>query len=130
MKDAALVSARLLLAWMFLASGWAALVDISGTGRYFAGLGLPFPTLAAWAVGPFEIVAGLMLVAGFMTRPAALALAGFAIVAGTLGHYGRGDDPFAAFMHAQAFMKDLAAAGGLLALAAAGPGRFSLDARW
>jgi putative oxidoreductase len=67
---------------------------------------------------------------GFQTRAASALLALFCVAAGSIGHYGRGgDDPMLAFMHSQAFMKDLAIAAGFLALAVAGPGAFSLDAR-
>jgi putative oxidoreductase len=125
----ALIVARLLLAWMFLASGYAALSDISGTTGYFAGLGLPMPLLVAWGVGVFELLGGVSLVAGYQTRLAAPVLAAFSIAATFLGHYGQGGgDAALAFLHMQALMKDVAVAGGLMALAVAGPGRLSLDA--
>ena len=38
-----------------------------------------------------------------------------------------GDDAMAAFMHSQALMKDVAVAGGMIALAVCGPGRLSVD---
>ena len=54
----------------------------------------------------------------------ALLLAAFCIVAGFIGHYGQGgDDPMLTFMHSQMLMKDIAIAGGFLALAMAGAGR-------
>lgn len=125
----ALIVARLLLAWMFLASGHAALSDIAGTAGYFAGLGLPLPRIAAWAVGLLELAGGILLVAGWKLRLVAPVLAAFSIAASFLGHYGQGgDDAVRAFLHMQAFMKDVAVAGGLLALAVAGAGRFSVDA--
>ena len=122
----ALIVARILMAWMFLASGWAALADIAGTAGYCAGLGLPLPTLAAWGTGIFELAAGLLLVAGYRLRTVALALAAFSIVASFTGHYGQGEGAMA-FWHWQMFMKDVAVAGGLVGLAVAGPGRLSLD---
>ena len=66
-----LLLARILLAAMFLSSGYAALSDIAGTASYFAGLGLEPASLLAWAVGIFELVAGVLLVVGFQTRAAA-----------------------------------------------------------
>ena len=123
-----LLLARILLAAMFIASGYAALSDVAGAASYFAGLGLGPASLLAWAVGIFEIVAGALLVVGFQTRPTAIALAIFSVVASFLGHYGQGgDDAMAAFMHSQALMKDVAVAGGMIALAICGPGRVSVD---
>ncbi len=121
-----LLIARLLMAWMFLASGHAALSDVPGTAGYLGALGLPLPTAAAWGTGLFEVVAGLMLVAGYGFRLAAPALAAFSVAASFLGHYGQGEGAMA-FWHMQMFMKDIAVAGGLLGLAVAGPGRFSVD---
>jgi putative oxidoreductase len=123
-----LLLARVLLAAMFISSGYSALSDIAGTASYFAGLGLGPASLLAWAVGIFEIAAGALLVVGFQTRPTAILLAVFSVVASFLGHYGQGgDDAMAAFMHSQALMKDIAVAGGMIALAVRGPGRLSVD---
>jgi putative oxidoreductase len=123
-----LLLARVLLAAMFISSGYSALSDIAGTASYFAGLGLGPAPLLAWAVGIFELVAGALLVVGFQTLPTAILLAVFSVVASFLGHYGQGgSDAAAAFMHSQALMKDIAVAGGMIALAMCGPGRLSVD---
>jgi putative oxidoreductase len=119
---------RILLAAMFVASGWSALSNIEGTAGYFAGLGLGPATLLAWGVGIFELLAGLLLVIGFQTRAVAVVLALFTIAASYLGHYGQGgEDAAQAFMHNQMLLKDLAAAGGLILLALHGAGRVSVD---
>jgi putative oxidoreductase len=127
--NAALLAARLLLAFLFLSSGVAVLGNVDVTISYFSSLGLPAPTLLAWVTCIFEIAAGALIVAGFQTRAAALLLAAFSIAAGFIGHYGQGgDDPMLAFMHRQALMKDAAIAGGFLALEVAGAGNWSIDA--
>ncbi|MER9963471.1 DoxX family protein [Mesorhizobium sp. M0045] len=129
-RNALLLLSRLLLAALFVPSGFHALADIAGTSGYFAGLGLPLPTLVAWATGLFELIAGLHILAGFKTPVVALLLAAFCIAAGFLGHYGQGgDDPTLTFMHSQMLMKDIAIAGGFLALAMAGAGAWSADGR-
>ncbi|MCX7305482.1 MAG: DoxX family protein [Hyphomicrobiales bacterium] len=126
----ALLGARLLLAFIFLSSGLSSLGNMAGAAGYFSSLGLPTPTLVAWAASLFELVAGIMILVGLATRPAALALAAFCVAAGFIGHVGQGaDDAMLAFMHYQALMKDMAIAGGFLALAVAGAGALSLDAR-
>ena len=129
--NAALLAARLLLAFLFLASGFSALGDMAGAASYFSSLGFPAPAFVARATCLFEIVAGAFIVIGLQTRATALLLAAFCIATAFIGHYGRGgEDPALAFMHAQALMKDLAIAGGFLALAIAGAGAWSIDAVW
>jgi putative oxidoreductase len=127
--NAALLAARLLLAFLFLASGLSSLGNIAGATEYFSSLGLPAPSFLAWATCLFELAAGALVVIGFQTTAAALLLAAFSIAAGFIGHYGQGgEDPTLAFMHSQALMKDMAIAGGFLALAVAGAGQWSVDA--
>lgn len=129
MTSGLLLLARVLLAAMFLQSGYSALTNVAGTAGYLARLGLPLPTLAAWSVGLFELAAGGLLVVGLLTRPAAALLAAFAVAASFLGHYGQGADAAQALLHQQMLMKDVAVAGGLIVLAVRGAGAFALDAR-
>lgn len=129
--NAALLAARFLLAALFVPAGYATLGDIAGSAGYFADLGFPAADLVAWAVGFFELVAGILVLIGYQTRIAAVLFALFCVSAGIIGHYGQGgEDPMLAFMHSQAMMKDIAIAGGFLALAVSGPGAWSLDARF
>ena len=126
--NAVLLAARLLLAFLFLASGLSSLGNIAGAVDYFSSLSLPAPSFLAWAVCFFELAAGVLIVIGFQTTTAALLLAAFSLAASFIGHYGQGGgDPALAFMHSQALMKDIAIAGGFLALAIAGPGGWSVD---
>jgi putative oxidoreductase len=127
MPGIALLIGRILIALMFLSSGWTALSDVEGTAGYFAGLGMPFPTLVTIGTGIFEIVAGVLLVAGYQTWLVAAALAAFSIVATVAGHYGQGEGAMA-FWHTQMLLKDIAVAGGLIAFAVFGAGRLSVDA--
>ena len=80
------------------------------------------PGLLLPAVILVELGGGLLLVIGWQTRCAALALAIFCVVAALLFHTNFADRN--QLLH---FEKDLAIAGGLLVLVAFGPGRFSLD---
>jgi putative oxidoreductase len=126
--NATLLAARLLLAFLFVSSGLSTLSDIPGAAAYFGGLGFPAPTSVAWATGLFEAIAGALVLLGLKTRVAAPLLAAFSLTAGFIGHYAQGaGDPVLAFMHGQALMKDIAIAGGFLALAIAGPGGWSVD---
>jgi len=126
--DASALAARLLLSAVFLPNGLLKLSDLQGTAGYFESLGFPSPFAVAVATALFELLGGLAIVTGFNTCIVALLLAAFCIAAGTIGHLGQGgDDAAMAFMHLQVFLKDIGLAGGFLALALAGAGRFSLD---
>lgn len=79
MNNAIILAARVLLAQIFLISGFGKLgAGYAGTQAYMEAMGLPGMLLPL--VIALEIGGGLALVAGFMTRWAALALAGFAVV--------------------------------------------------
>lgn len=71
--------ARILIAAMFLSSGYSALSDIEATAGYFAGLGLEPSNLAAWGTGIFELATGVLLVIGFQARLTAAVLALFTL---------------------------------------------------
>ncbi|TGR79426.1 DoxX family protein, partial [Mesorhizobium sp. M2D.F.Ca.ET.223.01.1.1] len=59
---------RILLAVIFLLSGFGKLTAISGTAAYFGALGLPVPTVTAVLVGLIELLGGLAILVGFQTR--------------------------------------------------------------
>lgn len=60
---------------------------IEGVGK----LGFPMPTVFAWAAGSSELLGGVFLAAGFMTRPAAFFVAFTMAVAAFIRH---ASDPF------------------------------------
>lgn len=113
---------RVLISLIFIYSGLGKLIDIAGAAGYFTAIGLPLPTPTAWLVGLLELLGGLAVLAGFQTRYAALALALFCVASALVAHLN-----FADMSQSIHFMKNLAMAGGLLALAASGSGAYSLD---
>ena len=120
LQDFSALSGRLLLALIFLFEGWVQIRDPAAVVDYMAGYGLPgflFP-----AVILTELGGGLLVAAGFLTRIAALALAGFCLLTALLFHSDFGDPNQE--LH---FYKNLAMAGGFLVLAAFGPGAWSLQ---
>lgn len=119
-----LLAARILLAVIFILSGWGKFFAIQGTAGYIASVGLPAATLLAWAAAIFELVAGLAILVGFRTREAAWLLAAFCLFAGFVFHLQPADQ-----MQMIMFMKNLAIAGGFLALGQAGAGSLSVDQR-
>ncbi len=120
---------RILLGLIFVLSGFAKLSGFDGTVGYIASKGLPMPQLLAALTIVVELGGGLALMAGFFTRQAVVALAGFSLLTAIVFH-NFWAAPQAEQMGQQInFMKNLAIAGGMLVLAAFGPGRLSVDAR-
>lgn len=116
--------ARVFLSVLFILAGFSKLTAISGTAGYFAGLGLPVPTVTAVLVGLVEFVGGLAILVGFQTRIAAAIVALFTIGATLVAHMN-----FAEGMNALMAQKNLAIAGGLILLALQGAGSISIDAK-
>lgn len=119
-----LLLARILLSIMFILSGLDKLGTVEGTTGYISSLGLPFPGLTVWLTIALEILGGLAILAGFFTRYAAWALAAFCVATAFVAHLQPADQ-----MQMIIFMKNITIAGGFLALAVAGPGAWSVDAR-
>lgn len=78
--------ARIFLSILFILAGYGKLTAISGTAGYFAGLGLPVPTVTAVIVGLVEFVGGLAILVGFQTRIAAAIVGLFTIGATLIAH--------------------------------------------
>ncbi len=87
------------------------------------------PDVLAVASATLELGGGILIVIGWQTRLLALALALFTAVAAyffhDFWHYPPGNQHINAMIH---FMKNISMIGGFLVLAAAGAGRYSLDA--
>jgi putative oxidoreductase len=115
---------RVLLAAIFVLSGFGKLFAPEATQGYIAAAGLPFPQLAFLGAVALEIGGGLLLVVGYKTRLAALVLAVFSLATALLFHNVAGDQN--QFIH---LLKNVAIAGGLLQVVAFGAGTLSLDAR-
>ena len=113
---------RVLLALMFVASGYGKIGGYAGTQGYMESMGVPGMLLPLVIV--LELGGGLAIIAGWQTRIIAILLAGFCLVAAFIFHL-----DFADQMQSIMFMKNLSVAGGFLLLAAYGPGAFALDNR-
>jgi len=128
-QDTLALIGRLVLAWFFVPAGWSKIAGFSGTVAYATSAGLPLPEIGV-AVGLLiELVGGLLLLVGFGTRWAALALALFTAVAAFFFHNYWAMPEAQQMMQKLNFTKNLAIAAGLLAFAAFGPGRFSIEGR-
>ena len=121
--EAAAFAGRLLLAAIFLHEAWSKLTAYLAAIAYMRAFGIP-GELLPFAIA-VELGCGLLIVCGYHTRAAALALAGFCLATAVLFHSKLGDRN--QLLH---FEKDVAIAGGLLVLFAHGAGGWALDALW
>jgi putative oxidoreductase len=115
---------RLLIAVIFIVSGVGKVLAPTMTQGYIATAGLPSPLAAYLIAIAVEVGGGTLLILGFQTRLAALALAIFSVAAAVGFHH-----DFANQDQLVHFLKDISMAGGLLQVAAFGPGNLSIDAR-
>ena len=129
MHDIAFLAARVMLAVIFILSGFGKLMAVAGIAGMLQKAGMPQPQMLGYAVGILELVAGILVLVGFFTRWAALALAAFTIATIFVAHnfwVFEGQQYMAQRTQA---LKNIAMAGGLLLLAFTGPGGLSVDAR-
>ena len=128
-NDALALIGRILLAWLFLVSGFDKIGGFAGTAGYIASKGLPMPDVLAGATIALEVVGGLLLIVGFKARWVAAAFAAFTLVATLLFHNYWAMPEAQQAMQKLMFLKNLSIAGGMLMVVAFGPGRWSVDRR-
>jgi putative oxidoreductase len=120
---------RLVVGIIFIAHGSQKLFGAfggggpSGTAGFFASAGIPAPGVMAWVVGLAEFLGGLSVLFGLLTPVGGALIAAVMVVAILVVHLKNG---FFAPMGIEFPLVNLAA---VLALIAAGPGRYSVDGR-
>jgi putative oxidoreductase len=115
------VLGRILLALIFIVAGITKLVNLSDT-QTFLEKATTLPTSIALPVGIFEVVFGMFLAIGFMTRVSSILLCGFTLATIFFFHNALADHS-----QLQVALKNLAIAGGLLMVFAYGQARGSVD---
>lgn len=120
---------RILLALIFITSGFSKIAGFDGTAGYIASKGLPMASLVTALTILVELGGGLAVLFGFATRWAALALAVFSVLAGVIFHNYWAVPADQVMMQQINFWKNIAIAGGFLMVAAYGPGAISVDAK-
>jgi len=116
------LAARILLSAMFFMAGLSKIGAYAGTQGYMESQGVP-GFLLPLVIG-VEVIALVLLLVGWQTRYAAIALAGFTAAAAFMFHLN-----FADQIESIMFMKNIAITGGLLLLATHGAGELSLDSK-
>jgi putative oxidoreductase len=132
-----LLLARILLSVMFILSGQGKFHDGGATVGMIEQAGLPAAVLLGYLAGAFELLAGLAILVGLQTRIVAYLLAAFCVFTGFVFHAGAINVPgfpdvanqMLSIFNQIMFMKNLALAGGFLALASVGAGALSVDGR-
>ncbi len=120
---------RALIALLFVPAGFSKIAGFAGVAGYIASKGVPLPEVCAAIAIAAELGLGLLLLVGFQTRWAALGLAVFTLVITPIFHAFWAMPEAQVMVQQQAFFKNIAVAGGLLAIAAFGAGAFSIDGR-
>ncbi|GAA3875540.1 DoxX family protein [Celeribacter arenosi] len=120
---------RILLAIMFIMSGLQKLGAPAGVAGYIESMGLP--GFLVWPTIAVEVLGGIALAVGYQTRIAALALAGFTLLAGILFHLvpSFGMEGYAAQGEMISFMKNLSLTGAFLFIVSVGAGAYAVDNR-
>jgi len=118
---------RILLALLFVPAGFGKIAGFAGTTGYIASKGVPMPELAAAAAIGVELGLGVLLLIGWQTRWAALGIAFFTVVITFIFHNFWAVPAELVMQQQQSFFKNIAVVGGLLTIAAWGPGAWSFD---
>jgi putative oxidoreductase len=123
------LAGRVLLALIFIESGFGKITGFQGAVGYIAAKGLPLPQVAAAASACVELAGGILLVLGWQTRWAAMALLLFTIPATLIFHNFWAVDAAQVQNQTIHFMKNLCIMGGMLYVMAFGAGPLSVDNR-
>jgi putative oxidoreductase len=118
---------RIALAALFVLEGIHKLARLDATAEYMARAGLPLvPVLLGLSI-LLELGGGLAIAVGWKARWAAAAFAAYLVPVTLVFHVPLITDPQAGPMQIIQTLKNLSIFGGMLLLAAFGPGRYSLD---
>jgi len=128
-QDAFALIGRILLAALFVPAGFGKIAGFAGVVGYISSVGLPLPQLGAVIAIVVELGLGLLLLAGYKTRIVSIVMAVFTVATAVIFHNYWGMPADKAYVNQLMFFKNIAIAGGLLAFASFGAGRFSIDKR-
>ena len=145
MSTFALPLSRILLSLVFIFTGYAKVFGWGPADKPVQNLGMwkqrvaglripgtgdaiPQPDLLAQIVAYGELVGGIMLFIGILSRLTAFGLLVFVILASVLGHaFWAMTDPGMGFLNIQQFLKNAGIMGGLLLIVVLGGGSASID---
>ena len=121
---------RIAIAVLFLVPGIRKAMAVAGTAGYFAKLGFPMPEVMVWVAILIEVGGAALLILGWQARRVAWLLILFTVIATLMAHrFWEFSDAAQYAAQMNNFLKNLAVVGGLLYVAAFGPGALSVDGR-
>jgi len=129
LQNGTALAGRLLLALLFVVSGFGKITGFAGTAGYMASKGMPMPEVLLVGAIVVEFAGGLMLAAGWKARWAAAAIAAFLIPTTLIFHNPAGLAGQEAQNQMIQLMKNLSILGGMLYVVAFGSGAWSVDRR-
>ncbi len=121
------LAGRILIALIFVLSGFGKITGFEGTVGYIVSKGLPLPQLAAVGAVIVELGGGIMLVLGWKARWAAAAMFVFTALAALIFHNFWAVPADQAQNQMIHFMKNISILGGLLYVIVHGSGPLSVD---
>jgi len=129
MPDLFAALARLLLTGLFFVSAAGKFISIGGVTATLAARGIPLPMLSGYLFAALELIGALSVLLGYKARWGAVIL--LLLTAGTIliSHNFWDMDGLDRVRNQTQALKNLAIMGGLLLLAARGPGRWAVRAR-
>ena len=127
MRDFAVPVGRLLLALIFIMSGYNKIMGWPGVVGAVEAKGLPIPMLFGAGAILLELGGGLLVAIGYKARFGAAALIVFTVITTLLFHNYWGFEGAERQMQMIAFMKNLSITGGLFLILAYGAGPMSVD---
>lgn len=120
---------RILLAQLFIVSGWGKVTGFAGTAAFMASKGMPMAEFLAVCAILVELGGAIALILGWQARWAALAILAFMIPATLIFHDFWAVDAAQAQGQMIHFMKNLCIMGATLYVMAFGAGPLSVDSR-
>jgi len=123
MKNLVPLIGRIMIAQIFLMSGFGKIFNFAGTQQYMASHGMPLTALFLLGAMALELGGGLSLLLGYKARWGAIALIIFLVPTTLIFH-----TAFAERIQQIQFMKNMAIMGGLFMVAYFGSGPLSIDA--
>jgi len=128
LQNSAALAGRILLALIFIISGYGKIGGYAGTAGYMASKGLPMVGVLLTLTILVEFGGGLLIALGWKARWVAAVIFLFLIPVTLVFHNPAGLAPAEAQQQMIQLLKNLSIMGGMLGLFAFGPGGYSLDA--
>ena len=122
-RDAVLLFSRIMIGWSFFLTGKGKLANLERTSGFFESLGIPAPGFHAGLVGGVEMIGGILLLIGLLSRVAAVPLAFSMVVALLTAHREEVFESLDGMVGESPFPYLIAS----LVIIAFGPGRVALD---